>query len=148
MTVVADRLLETVPRLMRRIRRAMRAEVTGDPTMTVPQLRALLYVRRHPGRSLSALAEQLGMTLPACSMLAERLVRAGRLERTVDPAERRRVQLRLTRDGVEDVARAQRQARAWLTRGLAGLPAADLVRLEAALELLDGVTAADDEAPR
>ena len=104
MALVADRVMEAVPAVMRRIRLAMRADVAGQPGTTVPQLRALLFVRRHPGCSLSAMAEHLGMTLPACSGLAERLVRAGLLERTTDPQERRRVQLRLTSDGMERVA--------------------------------------------
>ncbi|HXR27134.1 MAG TPA: MarR family transcriptional regulator [Candidatus Baltobacteraceae bacterium] len=143
--LVADRVMEAVPAVMRRIRRAMRAEVAGQPGTTVPQLRALLFVRRHPGCSLSAMAEHLGMTPPACSGLAERLVRAGVLERTIDPQERRRVQLRLTSDGKERVAHADLRARSWLIEGLADLAPADLRALAGALELLERVTAEGDQ---
>jgi DNA-binding MarR family transcriptional regulator len=144
LAAVADRVLETVPRVMRRIRRAMRPSVSGDTATTVPQLRALLHVRTHPGCSLSALAEHLGMTSPACSGLVERLVRAGWLERTTDPRERRRVQLRLTASGMEQVARANLRARTWLVQGLTDLPVADLEALQATLGLLERVTAEVD----
>ena len=142
--LVADRVMEAVPAVMRRIRLAMRADVAGQPGTTVPQLRGLLFVRRHPGCSLSEMAEHLGMTLPACSALAERLVRAGLLERTTDPQERRRVQLRLTSDGMERVAHADLRARAWLVEGLAGLAPQDLQALDGALALLERVTAQGD----
>ena len=143
--LVADRVMEAVPAVMRRIRRAMRADVSGQPGTTVPQLRGLLFVRRHPGCSLSEMAEHQGMTLPACSGLVDRLVRSGLLERTVDPRERRRVQLRLTADGMERVAHADLRARAWLIDGLAELAPADLRALDGALALLERVTAEGDQ---
>ena len=139
--MVADAVLETVPRIMRRIRRAMRAGEGRDPGTTLPQLRALLFVRRKPGCSRSTLAEHLGMTPPGCSGLVERLVRAGWLERTIDPDERRRVQLGLTADGMEQVAHANLRARAWLVQGLDDVSRHDLADLQASLGLLERVTA-------
>jgi len=136
--------MEVVPAVMRRIRLAMRADVPGQPSTTVPQLRGLLFVRRHPGCSLSTLAEHLGMTPPACSGLADRLVRAGLLERTTDPHERRRVQLRLTAEGMERVAHADLRARAWLIQGLAALAPDDRLALAGALGLLERVAVGDD----
>jgi DNA-binding MarR family transcriptional regulator len=135
----ADRLLDVVPRTMRRIREEMRTH--GARGLTVPQLRALLYVRRHPGSGLSTLAEHLGMSPPAASALVERLVRAGQLARTAHPHERRRIQLRLTRRGLAHVATAHDAARAWLTRELRELGGRDLQRLGAAIEILDRVGA-------
>jgi len=133
----ADRLLEVVPRTMRRIREAMRARAARG--LTVPQLRALLYIRRHPGAGLSALADHLGMSPPAASALVDRLVRAGQLERANHPDERRRIQLRLTRRGLAHVASAHDAARAWLTRELGQLEARELQRLGVALDVLDRV---------
>lgn len=141
---VVDRLLQVVPRTMRRIRKEMRHAGTG--TLTVPQLRALLYVRRRPGSGLAALAEHLGMTPPSASALVERLVRLGFVERVTDPAERRRIQLRLTTSGEEHVARAQVLVRFRLGADLAELPPAELARLADALELLAGL--ARDESER
>ena len=57
-----------VPRAMRQIRAIARAEAGG---LSVPVFRALRYLERHPGESLTALSEHLGVTLPAASALVE-----------------------------------------------------------------------------
>jgi DNA-binding MarR family transcriptional regulator len=139
----ADRILEVVPRAMRHIRAEMRAEAAragGARQLTVPQLRALTWIRRHPGQGLSPLADHLGMSLPACSALVDRLVKAGLLERSTDPSERRRIQLRLTPVGLEAVGRARLQVRRWLTGELADHDEADIEALQRSLDLLDAVT--------
>ena len=142
----ADRLLEVVPRTMRRIREEMRARAGRG--LTVPQLRALLYLRRNPGAGLSPVAAHLGMSPPAASALVDRLVRAGQLERATHPDERRRIQLRLTRRGLSHVTSAHDAARAWLARELGQLDARDLARLGAALEVLDRLSARRTERSR
>jgi DNA-binding MarR family transcriptional regulator len=134
---VADRLLEVVPRTTRRIRRQMRAH--GAPGLTVAQLRAMIYVRRRPGAGLSALAEHLGMSLPASSALVQRLVVAGLLDRASDPTERRRVRIELTPSGVDHLARAQAAVRGWLAGELATLTTDEQILLERALGLLDRI---------
>lgn len=139
---VADAILHVVPRMTRRIRTEMRT--AGAGALTVPQLRALLYVRRHPGTGLAPLAEHLGSTPPGASGLVERLVRAGLVERTTDPDERRRIQLRLTPTGTEHVGRAQLLVRSRLSADLASLSANELTMLAAALELLAGIAGDED----
>ncbi len=131
---VVDGILQIVPRVARRIRLEMRAAGTG--ALTVPQLRALLYVRRHPGTGLSPLAEHVGLSLPSASGLVERLVRADLVERINDPDERRRIQLRLTPTGAEHVGRAHLLVRSRLSADLAELSASELGRLAAALDIL------------
>ncbi|HEX5466120.1 MAG TPA: MarR family winged helix-turn-helix transcriptional regulator [Candidatus Limnocylindrales bacterium] len=143
----ADLILEVVPQTMRRIRRQMRAQATppgeGGPTpLTVPQLRALLFIRRKPDVSLSTLSEHLGESAPAASALVERLVRAGLLERRPDPEERRRIQLRLTPDGRARVAHVQAETRTWIMAGLAALRPQAVESLTAGLEALRQATAA------
>jgi DNA-binding MarR family transcriptional regulator len=131
---VVDRILQVVPRTMARIRMEMRT--AGSNQLTVPQLRALLFVRRHPGASLSPLAEHLGMALPATSNLVERLVQAGLIERTTNPDERRRIQLTLTARGADHVERAQLLVRSRLRADLTALSPTDLGRLAGSLEVL------------
>jgi DNA-binding MarR family transcriptional regulator len=131
---VVDRILQVVPRTMARIRMEMRT--AGSNQLTVPQLRALLFVRRHPGASLSPLAEHLGMALPATSNLVERLVQAGLVERTTNPDERRRIQLTLTAMGADHVERAQLLVRSRLRADLTALSPTDLGRLAGSLEVL------------
>ena len=151
LTGVADLVLDVVPRAMRRVRAEMRAAGTEgaepgatSPAMTVPQLRALLFVRRRPDTGLSGVAEHLGESLPACSALVDRLVRGGLLDRSTDPDERRRIRLRLTSDGEARVANAQQRARRWLEREIAELSATDRERLIAGLGILRQIATATD----
>jgi DNA-binding MarR family transcriptional regulator len=140
----ADAILDVVPRTMRLVRQEMRSHAA--PRLTVPQLRALLYVKRRPGASLSSVADHLGISRPAGSALVDRLVRSGQLERTPDPSERRRLQLRLTANGEQTVSRVQNRARQWLRESLAGLSGEELAALQRGLALLDRI-GADLEGP-
>src|ERR1700690_150754 len=85
---VASAILETIPPSMRAIREQMRSGRAAS--LSVAQFRLLLYVRRHPGTSLSPLADHAGTSLPAASQQVERLVKAGFLTPVQDPRERRR----------------------------------------------------------
>ena len=154
LTVAADLILDVVPRTVRRIRAEMRAGGTETgasemqaPRMSVPQVRALLYVRRHAGCGLSALAEHVGVSLAAASALVDRLVRAGLLERTTDPAERRRIRLHLTPDGLARMTHAQERARASMTHDLAELGPGDLATLVDGLRVLDRLTVTRRHGP-
>ncbi|MFJ4623169.1 MarR family winged helix-turn-helix transcriptional regulator [Streptomyces sp. NPDC088812] len=74
------------------------AEETA-PRLPDRQLLALRTVRRSPELNLTGLAEHLGIGLPTASRLCDRLEAAGLLERTVQPRNRREVQLMLTAYG-------------------------------------------------
>src|SRR6202171_5376179 len=71
-----------------------------DLDISMQQLRAIYFPRDEEEASVGRLAELFGIGLPAASLLADRLVRAGYVERREDPADRRRVLLSLTRVGV------------------------------------------------
>ena len=58
---LASKLVEVIPLVMRAIRSHMRANRALD--LSVPQYRALGFVVRHPGASLSQVAEHQGLTL-------------------------------------------------------------------------------------
>src|SRR3954462_11440700 len=95
---LAAAVVDVVPLVMRAIRREMRT--AASPQLTVPQLRALFFVRRYPDSNLSALADHLGVGLTGASGLVDRLVRASMLARETDPAERRRIKLTVTAQGM------------------------------------------------
>ena len=128
---VADAILESVPPTMRAIREQMRSGRAAS--LTLPQFRLLLFVRRNSGCNLSFAAEHLGTTLPAASQLVERLVRAGLLSRTVHLKERRSVELRLTDAGASTLGECDARTRAWLCARLEHLTAPELDRLAVAL---------------
>jgi DNA-binding MarR family transcriptional regulator len=142
---VAIAILETVPPSMRAIREQMRSGRAAS--LSVAQFRLLLFVRRHPGTSLSPVAEHLGTTLPAASQLVERLVRAGLVTRGQHLAERRRVELRLTETGGATLAECDARTRAWLCERLSGLPGEELDRLSGALQDLRDLLAGNGTSP-
>ncbi len=70
-----------------------------DVDVTMPQARCLLLVALQPALSISALASQLHISLPAASGLVDRLVEAGYLERNPDPHDRRHQLVTLSEPG-------------------------------------------------
>ncbi len=56
--------------------------------LTMPQI-VVLFALRRTEASISELAQRLRMSLPATSQLVDRLVEAGLIDRTEDPADRR-----------------------------------------------------------
>src|SRR5215510_2417726 len=101
----AGEIMETVPAVMRFLRTEMRHH--GTPFLSVPQFRVLVFLYRHPGASLSSVAEHLGVTCPTASVLVDRLVRRGLVDRTTYPQERRRVALTLTATGARHLQQAR-----------------------------------------
>lgn len=114
---------------MRAVRTRMReARPVG---LSIPQFRALVYIRRHPGTGLSAVADHLGTSLPAASELVARLVRQHLVARETDPGSRRRIRLTLSPAGLEDLEAAEPRTRDWLVHVLGRL---DAVRLATLIE--------------
>ncbi len=143
---VAVQILDTAPLVMRTLRVQLRSGSTE--TLSIPQFHALLYVRGHPGTGLSELADHLGATLPTMSELVNRLVGAGMLDRSQNPAERRRIRLTLTGDGEAAVMASIDQARATLTELLTQLPAQDVDRMGESFAILrDLLTPATSRQP-
>ncbi|HSB72495.1 MAG TPA: MarR family winged helix-turn-helix transcriptional regulator [Candidatus Methylomirabilis sp.] len=116
----ARTVMETVPMVMRFIRGEMRRQ--SAPLLSVPQFRALAFLRRNAGACLFAVADHLGVSRPTASAVIDRLVRRGLVTRTVDPLERRRVSLRLTLSGSRHLTAARKATRAWMATMLAGMP--------------------------
>src|SRR5258707_10060941 len=71
-----------------------------DLDISMPQLRAMYFLRDEEEMSVGRLAELFGIGLPAASLLADRLVRSGYVERRDDPSDRRRVPLKPTPGGL------------------------------------------------
>jgi DNA-binding MarR family transcriptional regulator len=93
----ARAILDVTPNIMQTLRVQMRAQRQHD--LSVPQFRTLAFLSRHPGSSLSAAAEHIGLTLPTMSVLIEGLVQRDLVYRVPDARDRRRVLLTLTAAG-------------------------------------------------
>jgi DNA-binding MarR family transcriptional regulator len=100
-----------------------------DLDISMQQLRAIYFLRDEEEVSVGRLAELFGIGLPAASLLADRLVRSGYVERRDDPADRRRVLLKLTRVGLRLVTDLREGSHSLLRRWMAALSPEDLAAL-------------------
>jgi len=100
-----------------------------DLDISMQQLRAMYLLRDEEEASVGRLAELFGIGLPAASLLADRLVRAGYVERRGDPADRRRVLLSLTRAGLRLVTDLREGNHTLLRRWMSSLSPEDLAAL-------------------
>src|SRR5258706_4255749 len=100
-----------------------------DLDISMQQLRAMYFLRDEEEISVGRLAELFGIGLPAASLLADRLVRSGYVERRDDPADRRRVLLKLTRVGLRLVTDLREGSHSLLRRWMSALSPQDLADL-------------------
>jgi DNA-binding MarR family transcriptional regulator len=106
------------------------------------QLRALFVVARHGPLSVGDLADAIGASLASTSSLADRLVKAGYLERQPDPEDRRRVLLITTAPGRETADTLMRRFHERFQRLVEAMSPAGREALEAGL--IDMLRAADE----
>ncbi|MCX8024230.1 MAG: MarR family transcriptional regulator [Thermanaerothrix sp.] len=127
-------VLDVVMGVSRTIRGQMRRH--RDPRMSVPQFRALIFIRRQVTATASGLAEHLGLTRPSTTALVDNLVRMGWVERTGDERDRRRVCLRLTAEGEAILEAAQAQTHAYFRALLSELSPAERECVVQAMQIL------------
>lgn len=90
--------------------------------------------------TLGEVADAVGRGAPAVSRAVEVLVKAGLVERTQDPDNRRRLALRLSTEG-QALLRARPKAHGHLAGGLDRLAQSELRAIERAIEILERIPA-------
>ena len=138
----AGEILEVIPAAMRAIRTQMRGHSEALPS--VVHFRALAYVNRNPGADVSGVAAHIGLMLPAASKLIQVLLTRGYVERSADPADRRRAVLRPTAKGRKVMEAARRATRQYLAELLHDLDAPTRARIAGAMRALRPIFAADE----
>ena len=142
-------LADTVPLVMRAIRAEMRRYSSSD--LSVLQFRALLFIGRHRGASLSDVAEQIGLTLPSISKMIDRLEARDLVVRRAAPGDRRRICPELTPLGKSTLQAAAASSRDHLAEQLSVLSPAERAIIVQAMHSLHSVfnseqTIEDDSA--
>lgn len=84
----------------------------GPEGLPVEFWRVLEVLADAQGRSMSVLAEQAGMLLPATCKLVDRMTEAALIQRSVDPQDQRRVILHISDLGLHKVAALREDVRA------------------------------------
>jgi DNA-binding MarR family transcriptional regulator len=130
----ATELMETIHPIMQFIRTEMRSQ--REPSLSVPQFRLLAFLNRHPGISLSEVAEHLGVTRATASAMTDRLVQRRYVDRAVHPQERRQIMLKLTNNGQDLLEQMRDRTRRKIADLLDGLAIEQLAEVSAGLTLL------------
>lgn len=130
----ARNILDTIPLVMREIRAQMRSHRGLD--LSVPQFRALAFIRREPESSLSQVAQHVGTALPSMSKLVDGLVERGLVERRPSVADRRRVALSLTPGGTSLLEAARRETQTYLEGILSRLSQEERATVKKAMAIL------------
>ncbi len=115
-----------------RLTRELRKE-TEQLGVTGRQVTILWLVKRSPGLTLRALAEEEGISPPALSGHVDRLEAAGLLVRVRSEVDRRRVGLKLTPAGERLLRRVRERRTTWLAERLGKLGPSELAAVEAAV---------------
>lgn len=92
----AERLERVMPNILRRLFALHHDNTLAD--MPLAQLRICSYLQDGP-RSMSAIAEELGMSTSAVTQIADRMERSALVERAPDHGDRRQKHLHLTPHG-------------------------------------------------
>jgi DNA-binding MarR family transcriptional regulator len=104
--------------------------------LTMAQFKALVAVERNSGIAVCQLGRQLGIGESAASLLVDQLVRRHYLERTIDPADRRRVLLSATAQATSLLQELRHGSEQSLKEWLAGLADDDVAGLAHGLSTL------------
>lgn len=104
--------------------------------LTIPEWRVMAVLGRFPDLSAVEVAERTEMDKVRVSRAVARLLSAGRLERRIDPADRRRTELRLSEAGRAIYAEIVPLARGFERNVLAQLAPEELNALRSALDKL------------
>ena len=123
-----------VPAVIRPLRQQMRSHRAAG--LSVPQFRALCFVERYDGASLSAVAEHLDLSLPTVSRMINGLVERGYLQRKNSEDDRRHMSLSVRPRGQAVMHKARNATQAFLVEKLQDLTAEQHEAIVAAMQAL------------
>jgi DNA-binding MarR family transcriptional regulator len=130
---LAKELIETVPRIMHRIRGLMRSQAKGQ--MTIAQLRILARLYQDV-YTITDLAEWQGVSAPAMSKMVDVLEKKAWLERIAHTHDRRQVGLKLTAEGKKFFLSLRKMSRLKMAEQIVGISDSDKAVVRQALKIL------------
>ena len=140
----ARQILDVVPAVIRPLRRQMRSHRAG---LSIPQFRALCFVERYDGASLSAVAEHLDLSLPTVSRMINGLVERGYMQRRSSEDDRRHVSLSVRAKGQAVMRQARGATQDYLADQFQHLSSSQRQALCAAMDALRDVFQQDMPHP-
>jgi DNA-binding MarR family transcriptional regulator len=137
---LARQLERVLPQYGSVVRRVL-GDLDGEDRMTIPQFRALQAIS-HRGQSGALnleLARQLGVAAPSMTAMIDGLVDRGLVDRSIDPDNRRQVNIVLTPRGQDRYRAISEAIEERLADGFEALSADEQRTLLSALDNLDRV---------
>ena len=132
---VANRLRPVLLHLNRHLRRELHGVGIGSS-----QVNLLSAIKGSPGIGVAELAQREGTSAPSISNHIDRLEAAGLVARARgDSADRRRVGLTVTPDGLKVLRTVRSRRTAWLAARLRDLPAEQLGAIDGAIAALSAL---------
>lgn len=107
--------------------------------LSIGQLKSLMVLTSHPRISIGTMAEMLEVSKPTASILIDRLVQLGLVQRTEDADDRRRTVVEVTEPGGALVARLRQGGGERLAHWIEQMQREDLEALQRGLEALAGI---------
>jgi DNA-binding MarR family transcriptional regulator len=141
-----ERLIERIEQADDRFLRltaGTRSSPLQSTDLTMQQLKTLLILSHEDGPSGQALAQALGVGLPAVSGIAKRLAARGLVRRVEDPHDRRIRRVHLTDEGAELIRRTRDAGRDSKRRLLKRLDRHALSQMAEAMDALNAAAAND-----
>lgn len=123
-----------------RLARRLRAERAID-SMSDGQFAVLACLKVHGPHTLGELAERERVSAPSMNRTVNGLEESGYLSRTPDAADRRKVNIALTDEGLAVVDETVRRRDSWLEEAISSLTPAQRATLHDAAELMREVAA-------
>lgn len=133
---VAKDLLESIPRIMARIRTEMRA--MAKPQLTIPQLRILAKLNQSES-SISEMAEWQGVSAPAMSKMVGILEGRGFARRVTKTNDRRQVTVSLTDEGRRTFLSIRKAVRGKMAERIRTLPDSKKQLISDAIKVLEQI---------
>ncbi len=132
---IADDILDSIPVFLRRMSKGIaKGHKKHDPSIFV-----LHAVWKHGPVAMSEIGKHMGVSKPYMTMLVDRLISEGLVERVSDPRDRRIVKVEITEDGRDAVKGFHRAFREVVISNMSSLDSEDIASLHESMRIINSV---------
>ncbi len=133
---IADDILESIPVFLRRM---SRGTSRNGPKKHDPSIFVLHAVWKHGPVAMSEIGKHMGVSKPYMTMLVDRLISEGLVERVSDSRDRRIVRVEVTEKGKEAVKGFHKAFRETVIKNLSSLDSEDISSLHDSMKIINGI---------
>ena len=133
---IADDILDSIPVFLRRM---SRGGMEHGPKKHDPSVFVLHAVSKHGPVRMSEIGKHMGVSKPYMTMLVDRLISDGLVERVPDPNYRRVVKVAITQHGRDAVRTFMKGFRETVVQNLSSLESSDIASLHESMRVIKSV---------